>query len=418
MRIAVIGVGYVGLPLAVELSRQHSVTAFDVNKQRIMNLSDGYDSNDEVPREQILSQNLVFTWDPFDLNDVDVFVVTVPTPVKADKTPDLALLESACDLIAPCLKNGSFVFFESTVFPGATRNVAMPRLLGGSGYDVMTDADPSSGIGFGFSPERLAPGGGKSIREIVKVVSGNCETSIRTAQTVYSCVSDHPLHIAKSIETAEAAKVFENVQRDVNVALVNELSHIAEALGLHVHHILETARTKWNFIDFTPGLVGGHCIGIDPYYLLHIAHKNNIFPNLISQARKINEQEATRQAWRIAKLVENRSPSAESNIRILIYGAAFKPNCRDTRNSKVFDLASCLREWKFDVDIYDPLVDDDQSVVLRDVPDRQYVAIVYAVNHDIFHDTLESHSLMRIREQCLTIDLTDRFASSDVDLKF
>ncbi len=354
--IAILGLGYVGLPLALAFSRAaatNRVVGFDIDVQRVAALNQGVDANGEAPSGALtaaLAAGLVLSCEAQVLAQATVYIVTVPTPVNSDKRPDLAPLEAACKLIAGYLKKGDLVVFESTVYPGCTEDFCAPWLSAGSGLALNTD------YVLGYSPERINPGDkANQLASIVKITSGSTPAAADQVDALYRTIITAGTFRAASIRTAEAAKVIENVQRDVNIALVNEFAQVCAHLKLDSAAVLAAARSKWNFLDFRPGLVGGHCIGVDPYYLIHRAQLAGYHPALISTARLVNEGMVGHICAEVLKLCARRGLSA-NGAKILILGVAFKENCSDTRNSRVFDIAAELSSFGADVALYDPLV--------------------------------------------------------------
>jgi UDP-N-acetyl-D-glucosamine/UDP-N-acetyl-D-galactosamine dehydrogenase len=354
-RVAVLGLGYVGLPLVLafhDALGAAAVVGFDINTQRVTQLNAGLDTHGEagVALTNALVGGLRLSAQVDSIADANVFVVTVPTPVNEDKRPDLSPLESACALIAPRLKKGDVVIFESTVYPGCTEEFCAPLLERHSGLKFNTD------FFLGYSPERINPGDRRNLlASIVKITAGSTPETAAFVDTLYQKIITAGTFRAANIRTAEAAKVFENVQRDVNIALVNEFAQACAHLKLDSESVLAAARTKWNFLDFRPGLVGGHCIGVDPYYLIHRAQLAGFHPALIATARVINEGMAGYICAEVLKLCARRG-LAPAGAKVLILGAAFKENSADTRNSRVFDIAAELRSFGADVAIHDPVV--------------------------------------------------------------
>ena len=354
--IAILGLGYVGLPLALAFSRSHAPTqvlGFDIDPARVAALNQGSDANgetDTVALQAALAAGLVLSCDAQVLAAASIYIVTVPTPVNSDKRPDLAPLEAACSLIAKFLKRGDLVVFESTVYPGCTEEFCAPILSSGSGLKLNVD------YVLGYSPERINPGDQiHQLASIVKITSGSTAAAADKVDALYNSIITAGTFRAANIRTAEAAKVIENVQRDVNIALVNEFAQVCAHLKLDSAAVLAAARSKWNFLDFRPGLVGGHCIGVDPYYLIHRAQSVGYHPALISTARLVNEGMVGHICGEVLKLCARRGLAA-NGAKVLILGVAFKENCSDTRNSRVFDIASELQSFGAEVTLYDPLV--------------------------------------------------------------
>ena len=416
-KIGIIGLGYVGLPLAVAFCKKRSVLGFDVNDLRIQELRRGYDRTNEcTPLQLNNASELIFSSDPSDLSDVDVFIVTVPTPITDAKTPDLRPIISATEMIASLMKPGAYVIYESTVYPGVTEEICVP-ILERSGRKLNND------FYCGYSPERINPGDKlHTIETIKKITSGSCELAAQFIDQLYSEVVTAGTHKASSIKVAEAAKVIENTQRDINIALINELSIIFEKLNIDTLDVLQAAETKWNFLPFKPGLVGGHCIGVDPYYLVHKAREAGFTPELISAGRKTNDSMPAHVAMILMKLLA-KSGSHGSARRVLIMGMTFKENCPDTRNTKVVDIALELEEFGLLVEFVDPLVDIHEVkeefgfTVFNEIPgDKNYDAVVLAVAHSEFLD-LGADVLRRnlLKDSGVLYDLKGIFHKSESD---
>jgi UDP-N-acetyl-D-galactosamine dehydrogenase len=384
-RIGVVGLGYVGLPLAVEFGRHFDTTGFDINPQRIAELRRGRDRTLEVEsRELRTAKRLRFTADLRDLRQCRVFVVTVPTPIDEYKRPDLTPLERASESVGRVLKRGDIVIYESTVYPGCTEEFCVPILERVSGLAFNRDFHA------GYSPERINPGDRTHrLATIRKVTSGSTPEAAAFVDGLYATIITAGTHPASSIRVAEAAKVIENTQRDVNIALVNELAMIFNRLGIDTQEVLEAAGSKWNFLPFRPGLVGGHCIGVDPYYLTHKAQQIGYHPEMILAGRRINDGMALYVAGEVIRLMAGKRIHVKSS-RILVMGLAFKENTPDLRNSKVADLVSELKEKGARVDVWDPWVnardaEAEYGIKLVKRPARgRYDAIVLAVGHREF----------------------------------
>lgn len=347
--IAVIGLGYVGLPLAIALAPHFAVTGFDINKTRITELQTGFDRTHEIAESVLKATMLRLTFDAVDLEKHDVYIVTVPTPVNDDHLPDLTPLKMACETIGKYLRKNAMVVFESTVYPGVTETFCSPILERISGLISGQD------FFLGYSPERINPGDKvHTIDRITKVVAGQTPEVEDTLKNIYGSINNHNIYVAKNIQTAEAAKVIENAQRDINIAFINEVTTIASQLGLSVYDILDAANTKWNFLPFQPGLVGGHCIGVDPYYLAHCARSLKQEPEVILAGRRINESMGGFIAGSIHKKLQTID-SPNTSKRILILGLTFKEDVPDLRNTKVVDLVNRLLHLGHSVDVHDPL---------------------------------------------------------------
>jgi UDP-N-acetyl-D-galactosamine dehydrogenase len=384
--IGVIGLGYVGLPLAVEFGKKRTVVGFDIRSSRIRELGCGRDSTREVDAASLKSAvHLRLTDDACLLSTCGIFIVTVPTSVDRANRPDLTMLKAAAETVGRALSPGAVVIFESTVFPGCTRGVAVPILEQASGLRL------NEGFHVGYSPERANPGDREHrLTSIMKVTSGSTPEAADAIDALYGSIVSAGTHKAASIEIAEAAKVIENTQRDLNIALMNELAIIFNRLGIDTHEVLAAAGTKWNFLPFRPGLVGGHCIGVDPYYITHRAQEVGYHPEVILAGRRINDGMGRYVADQVARLMMRRGFPVVGS-RILISGLAFKENCPDVRNSKVVEIARGLRDVNADVDLWDPWVSPPEFHAehgfdsLVEAPrEKTYDAVVVAVGHREF----------------------------------
>ena len=384
--IAVIGLGYVGLPLAVEFGKQRSVIAFDINPDRVEKLETGQDHTLECSSEELAqAQHLRYSCDPRDLKSAQVFIVTVPTPVDTANRPDLTPLVKASETVGKVLKMGDIVIYESTVYPGATEEVCVPVLEKFSGLKFNAD------FFCGYSPERINPGDREHrLPTIKKVTSGSTSAVAEEVDQLYKQIITAGTYKASSIKVAEAAKVIENTQRDLNIALMNELSLIFKKLGIDTLEVLKAAGTKWNFLPFRPGLVGGHCIGVDPYYLTHKAQEVGYHPEVILAGRRINDSMAAHVADETIKLMLRKGHPV-LGCKVLVLGLSFKENCPDVRNTKVVDIVKALKSYNTEVDIYDPWIDVAEAKkeygleCLQQLPaEGQYSAIVLAVAHKQF----------------------------------
>ena len=356
-RIAIIGLGYVGLPLATAFGKRFPTVGFDISVERVRQLERGMDATRELNFEEICAAtHLKITTDQTDLAGCDWYIVTVPTPVDSTNNPDLSALGQACEMIGPHLSHDAVVVFESTVYPGCTRDFCVPLLEQASGLIHNED------FFTGYSPERINPGDReRTLSNILKVTSGSTPETAQRVDDLYREIINAGTFRASSIEVAEAAKVIENTQRDLNIALINELSILFDRLGLDTRDVLNTAGTKWNFLPFEPGLVGGHCIGVDPYYLTHCAQQVGYHPEVILAGRRINDGMAYHVANRILKLMIDKK-IALAGARVLICGLTFKEDCADLRNSKVFDLVKRLREFSLKVDVWDPVAESAAEI--------------------------------------------------------
>ncbi|MCI4666336.1 MAG: nucleotide sugar dehydrogenase [Neomegalonema sp.] len=383
-RVAVLGLGYVGLPLAVAMGRSgRDVVGYDVDARLVTGLRQGRDPNGEVASASLAECGAVFSDDPADLAGSDVFIIAVPTPLGEGNRPDLGPIRSACAAIGPFLRKGALVIVESTVYPGLTDEVCAPALAAASGLEAYTD------FALGYSPERVNPGDAEhSLETVVKIVAGQDAPTLERVVALYAPVAKGGLHRASSIRVAEAAKVIENTQRDLNIALVNEFALIFGKLGLDTTEVLEAAGTKWNFLPFKPGLVGGHCIGVDPYYLTHKAETVGHHPEVILAGRRINDGMGRHVAQELVKKML-AAGVALPEARVLVLGLTFKENCADIRNTKVVDIARELESFSVSVDLHDPHADPELArahygVELRqDAPEELngYDAVVLAVAH-------------------------------------
>ena len=385
LRIGVVGLGYVGLPLAVEFGKRYSTVGFDVKDERVAELEDGRDSTLEVSSEELADAGrLSFTKNATDLAGCNFYVVTVPTPIGDGNRPLLTPLRKASETLAGLLDKGDIVVYESTVYPGATEEFCVPILEQGSGLTMNED------FFVGYSPERINPGDKQHrLPTILKVTSGSTPEAAEFIDAVYRSIITAGTHKASSIRVAEAAKVIENTQRDVNIALINELAMIFERVGIDTEEVLLAAGTKWNFLPFRPGLVGGHCIGVDPYYLTYKAEQLGYHPQMILAGRRINDNMAQYVVSQIVKqMIVRKIQPSES--RVLILGLAFKENCPDVRNTKVVDIVSELSSYGAAVDVHDPWVDTDearQEYGIKPVEQPEagaYDAVVLAVAHEQF----------------------------------
>lgn len=378
--LAVIGLGYVGLPLAAALSRDFDVVGFDIDASRIRELNDGHDRTNELTAAELQASAARLTDDIAALQGRDIFIVTVPTPVSDDNEPDLTAVRKAAGTVGKAIGKGGIAVFESTVYPGVTEDICGPVIEEASGLKAGTD------FFLGYSPERINPGDKvHTVDKITKVVAGQTPEVAAVLARVYGSMNGGRIHIAPDIKTAEASKVIENAQRDINIAFVNEISLIFERMGLSVYDVLDAARTKWNFLDFKPGLVGGHCIGVDPYYLSHAAQQMGYDPDVILSGRRINDAMGAVLAERIHKSL------GMDNAEILILGITFKENVPDIRNSKVIDVIRALEVFGHKVNVFDPLADKDETrheygVDLIESPKGPYHAVVGAVPHAAFGD--------------------------------
>jgi len=416
-RIAVIGLGYVGLPLAVEFSKHFPTVGFDISAERVRQLGAGHDATLEVPDEELANATgMSFASDVSGIADCNVYVVTVPTPIDSAKRPDLRALQSASKLVGSVLAAGDVVIYESTVYPGATEEDCAPILAEVSGLSLNKD------FFLGYSPERINPGDKEHrLPDIMKVTAGSTAEIAKYVDELYGAIITAGTHMASSIRVAEAAKVIENTQRDVNIALVNELALIFGRMGLDTLEVLEAAGTKWNFLGFRPGLVGGHCIGVDPYYLTHKSQEAGYHPEMILAGRRINDNMGIYVASRVVRLMVQKSISMP-NARILVMGITFKENCPDVRNTRVVDVVEELKGYGSQIDIYDPWANPDEVLaeyglnITTELPAAgQYDAIVIAVSHrEFFAMTLADIRALG-KEQHVLYDIKNVLPVTEVD---
>ncbi|MEM7551861.1 MAG: nucleotide sugar dehydrogenase [Bacteroidota bacterium] len=403
-KLAVVGLGYVGLPLALEFANDFSVIGFDVNEKRVRLMKNHIDPSNELHKSAFSNKNISFTHFGRHLIRAKFFVVAVPTPINDKNEPDLSILKSATRTVGQFLKKGDYVIFESTVYPGCTEEVCVPILEELSGLKYGTD------FKVGYSPERINPGDKKNtITKIKKIVSGCDEGSLEQIADVYGHVIEAGIHKASTIKVAEAAKVVENTQRDVNIALMNELSVIFEKLDINTFDVLEAAGTKWNFLNFFPGLVGGHCIGVDPYYLIDKARSVGVDPKVISSSREINDD----MPYWIAKNIHSKLLGRElepSQAKVLVKGITFKEDVSDIRNSKVADLVSGLQQFGMQIDVIDPHaspeeVKEEYGIELKTTPDMDYDVVVMAVAHKQFQMFGNEYFKHIAKENAIIVDL-------------
>ena len=417
-QIAVIGLGYVGLPLAVEFGKHYPVIGFDINTQRIAELRAGRDSTLEVDHDELVSaEKLSYTTSVDDMRDANVFIVTTPTPIDEHKQPDLTPMIKASESVAKVIKRGDVVIYESTVYPGATEEECIPVIerLSGLKYNVDFFA--------GYSPERINPGDKEHrLVNILKVTSGSTPEIATFVDSLYASVITAGTHLASNIRVAEAAKVIENTQRDLNIALINELAIIFNRMGIDTEAVLQAAGTKWNFLPFRPGLVGGHCIGVDPYYLTHKAQSIGYHPEVILAGRRINDGMGSYVVSQLVKAMIKRRIQVEG-ARILIMGLTFKENCPDLRNTRVVDVIRELQEYNMRTDVYDPWVSATEAkheydLTPIDRPEKnQYDAILLAVKHHQFVE-LGIEGIRQLgRTEHILYDLKYLFSAEETDLR-
>jgi len=417
-KLAVIGLGYVGLPLAVEFGKGSPTVGFDINQDRIDELNNGEDRTLEVSAEEIAEANHIsFTSNIEDTKSCKVFIVTVPTPINSHKQPDLTPLIKASEAIGTVMRAGSLVIYESTVYPGATEEVCVPILERTSGMKFNKD------FYAGYSPERINPGDKEHrVSNITKVTAGSTPDVAEEVDKLYRRIIKAGTHSASSIKVAEAAKVIENTQRDLNIALINELAIIFDRLGIDTLEVLEAAGTKWNFLPFRPGLVGGHCISVDPYYLTHKAQEIGYHPQVILSGRQINDSMGEFVASQVVKMLTQRRVHVVG-ANILILGLAFKENCPDLRNTRVVDIISELDTYHANVEVYDPWVDPAEAIHeynIKPVPELEpgrYDAIILAVGHQQFIDMGADAIHALGREEHVLYDIKSALPIESVDAR-
>ena len=402
-KIAIIGLGYVGLPLAIALAEHFPCLGFDINPERVKDLEAGHDRTHEIPDENLKQTSLKYTFEEKDIEDADVYIITTPTPIDEKNHPDLGPVMAACKSVSSYLKKGNVVILESTVFPGVTEERCGPELEHGSGL--------RSGVDFflGYSPERVNPGDKQhTINKITKVIAGQTTETTDLLETIYGAITGGNIYRARNIKTAEASKVIENAQRDLNIAFINEAAMIFKQADLSIYDVLDAARTKWNFLDFTPGLVGGHCIGVDPYYLTHFAKDLGMEAELIMTGRRTNDA--------MASFVANDiSNSLEKGNRVLVLGLTFKENVPDLRNSKTVDLIWALKQKGLLVDVYDPVADPEEVKAefgIHLLPtlgpgqgEDKFDAIIGSVAHNAFKELKETDFAAALKKGGLIADI-------------
>ena len=395
-KIGIIGLGYVGLPLAIEFGAKWKTTGFDIDSSRIQELKSSFDRTAEISLDGFESSSFIDFTDSLDaLQHCNIFIVTVPTPIDENNLPALEAIKNATKSVCSLLKKGDIVIYESTVYPGLTEEICVP-MLEQSGLKLNND------FYCGYSPERINPGDSQHrLKDIVKVVSGSCPEALVDINALYLSIIDAGTHMAESIKVAEAAKVIENTQRDLNIALVNEFAIIFNKLGLDTQSVLNASNTKWNFLDFRPGLVGGHCIGVDPYYLTYKSKEAGYIPEIILAGRKLNNSMPAYVAQHVADSFSVKTLSHE-NKKVLILGFTFKENCPDIRNTKIFDLYRSLGDLNMIADVFDPIADNGEikqtygitSLVSK--PSQKYDAVILAVPHSYFLEM----GLLEIKKFC------------------
>jgi UDP-N-acetyl-D-galactosamine dehydrogenase len=417
-KLAVVGLGYVGLPIALEFARKIKVIGFDINPERIALMKNGVDPSNELESKDFMGCDIKFTDSLDDLKDVRFFVIAVPTPIDESNLPNLKPLLGASETVGKALKKGDYVVFESTVYPGCTEEDCIPVLEEISGLKFNQD------FKVGYSPERINPGDKQhTLQNVVKVVSGCCETSLEEIAQTYELVVRAGVHRASSIKVAEAAKIIENTQRDVNIALINELSIIFNKLKINTFDVLEAAGTKWNFLKFSPGLVGGHCIGVDPYYLTHKAQQAGYHSKVITSGRYVNDS----MGFYIGKQTVKKIIAQGKHIqdaKVLVMGATFKEDVSDIRNSKVIDVINELKSFQVHVDVIDPHASSEEmiheyGVALINEMGKDYDAIIVAVNHESYKHMTESDFKKLLKDgKGVFVDVKGIYKSKIRDLEY
>lgn len=416
-KIAVVGLGYVGLPLALELAAHMRVIGFDINRKRIEMMQRNEDPSKEVAAQMFADKDIVFTDDVNILKEASFFIVTVPTPVDDHKVPDLIPLQKASETVGKVLKKGDYVIYESTTYPGCTEEDCMPILELFSGLKGKVD------FKLGYSPERINPGDKQhTLSNTIKIVSGCSDESLKEIAAVYESVVKAGVHRAPNIKVAEAGKIIENAQRDLNISLMNELSIIFDRIGINTFDVVEAAGTKWNFHKYTPGLVGGHCIGVDPYYLTYKAQQLGYNSKVIASGRFVNDEMPRYVAKKIIQHIIKNAPNP-SQAKVLVLGATFKENVADIRNSKVADMVKELLEYNVAVDFVDPHADADEvkheyGLALTDTVGTGYDAVVLAVAHNPYKDFSEEYFLSVTNEKALFADLKGIYRNKISKLKY
>ncbi len=417
--LSVVGLGYVGLPIALEFAKNVKVIGYDIKKDRIEKMQNNTDPSKELSEESFEGCDIKFTSKDENLRHASFHVIGVPTPIDNHNLPNLEPLYSASRAVGKALKKGDYVVYESTVYPGCTEGDCVPILEEFSGLKAGID------FKYGYSPERINPGDKQhTISTIVKIVSGCDDEALETIAKTYQLIVKAGIHKAPSVKIAEAAKIIENTQRDVNIALMNELSIIFNRMGINTYDVLEAAKTKWNFLNFYPGLVGGHCIGVDPYYLVYKAKEYRYHPQVINSGRFVNDS----MGFYAAKQLVKKLIAAGKNVlnaKVLVMGATFKENVSDIRNSKVADLVHELLSYGVKVDVVDPMANKEEvkkeyGFEVTETPDNKYDAVVVAVNHDDFMNFNEEYfkSLMKTAENGILIDIKGIYRNKIKDLTY
>ena len=426
MKISIIGLGYVGLPIAIEFSKKYPTIGFDINQQRVKQLKANIDINQDIIDSSLMETEAKFSSSINDIKDSDIYIITVPTPIDGDNKPDLSLLNSACEKVGSVLKKNNIVIFESTVYPGTTEEICVPVLKKISKLEYITDDNKDSvtnGFYCGYSPERINPGDREHyLSNIMKITSGSTKEIAEKIDRLYNSIVTAGTFKAESIMVAEAAKIIENTQRDVNIALVNELSIIFNKLGIDTKNVLDAAETKWNFNRYDPGLVGGHCIGVDPYYLAYKSIEIGYYPDMILSGRKINDGMPEIIANRIKDLLKKKNKKIE-NSNILIMGLSFKKDCKDLRNSKVFNLTKILNDESAKINVYDPFINQSEIngnntfTLIKEPKNEYYDVVIIAVDHSIFYSMGISEIRKFGKEEAIIFDVKSMFPIKDSDAR-
>ncbi len=416
-KISVIGLGYVGLPLALAFAEKFSVVGFDINAQRVEMMKNGVDPSNELEGHEFENKDITYTADPKDLAEAHFHIVAVPTPVDEHKVPNLGPVLSASKMVGEILKKGDYVIYESTVYPGCTEEDCLPILEEKSGLKLGQD------FKIGYSPERINPGDKEhTITKILKIVSGSDEESLKEISKTYGAIITAGIHEASTIKVAEAAKVIENTQRDINISLMNELAIIFDKIGIDTHDVLKAAGTKWNFLKFYPGLVGGHCIGVDPYYLVHKSKQMGYDPQVILSGRRINDGMPAFIAKKLVQMLIKKGKSPQ-DAKILLMGITFKENVSDIRNSKVVDVVKELMQYAVNVHVSDPYASPNEvaheyNLTLVDKISNDYDAVIVAVSHDKYKNLDTSYFKSITKEDAILMDLKGIYESSNNGLEY
>jgi UDP-N-acetyl-D-galactosamine dehydrogenase len=417
-KICVVGLGYVGLPLAVEFGKYRDVIGFDIDENRISELKSGRDKTNEISTHELKSSKyLNYTNKIDDIRAAKVYIITVPTPINANFDPDLRFIHSATELVASVLSSGDYIIYESTVYPGLTEEFCVPIIENISGFYVNDDFQ------IGYSPERINPGDHSNrLPNITKITSGGTPDAAIEIDTLYSQIIQAGTYKAESIKVAEAAKVIENIQRDINIGLVNELSNIFNLMGIDTLQVLNAAASKWNFTKYVPGLVGGHCIGVDPYYLTHKAKSLNYYPEMILAGRRINENVPRRIVDELLRAIIKKKKEYIGK-KVLILGVTFKENCPDVRNSKIIDVYNNLHDLGISVDIYDPVANTEslpnnvKKCIIKRLDKSNYVGIILAVAHCEFLKMKPEEIKQLSFDDAVFFDVKSVFSVSESDLR-